>query len=168
MPPGRADSDPQTSWRCHRIDQISCGEPHGVPFQRSEIPRWIQIAAVSQRPRHFCCVSAGGFPLHHDLAPGEKVRHVTAVGNGAPADEAGPRLFELQDQIASARFHAVKTHFASAELNYPTRPAGAVLDSRRRRARKPSATNRALSTACGELWTILDSAPDSSPLSRGR
>ena len=89
----------------------------------------------------------------------------------------GPRLLELQHQIAGARLHAVEPHFAAAELNHPAHPLGVAIDSSRNRTRKAGAkierqhaieTRRLEQRALDRLGERVNDPRSRSPIRRGR
>src|SRR5262245_13651611 len=105
MPPGPGDTD-RGSWRRDRVDEIAGGEAPSIPFERAEVPRRIQIAAVAKRPRDSCRLRIDRFVLHDRLAPTHVMRHVARVGHRAPARPTELCLFELQHELSGARLHA--------------------------------------------------------------
>src|SRR5207253_6538229 len=127
------------SWRRDGINQIACGKAGRVSLPRSEIPRWIEAALISQSPCDLRRVCGNRFPRDDAFAPPEEVRHVTAVRDGVPSDQPGTRLLHLEDQVPFPRLRSVDARFTAAEPDHPDLPVLRSVNSRRNRAGKTGA-----------------------------
>src|SRR5205809_2253192 len=103
----------------HRVDQIPCRQPHGVPLPRPEVPCGIEQTTVSDSPSNLGLVRTCLPPTHLRFFPLEPVRNVARIGHGAEQHASWLRDCDLENEIARAAFAPRKPHDARiAGLEY--------------------------------------------------
>src|SRR5215469_4548979 len=93
-------------WCRVRTDQIIGGNPHGISFPGTEIPRGIQQAAVSEGPLDLGVGSVNWPPSDISVFPRQPVGNFALVGNGRKARAPRPRLDNLEHDVTRMAFAA--------------------------------------------------------------